>query len=397
MLTGELPLGRFDPPSVRGADTRLDPIVLRALEKAPARRFASAAEMGAALGAVSTRPAGPPPRRVPGRWVVGAAAVVLAGVAVVVTLAVRAGRGEGAAPPATPTPPSTAGGGGSGVKGPRENPPAGPHGKRLVEFRGANLVLSDRAAQALELSGPDRVKVETLMRATVASVVRMERSHSKVVKTDAGRVRVEVLPYVKEASDERARFARELSGMLTEKQRLSLSSGRPVSELSAEKGQPAEEFARWVEESSGGFDDLFSGSERGRVVEMWKEGGTYHLTDSASRARDPEQTGVSPTVFPPRYRPYWVLYGSESADLAELVAELQGGVGKDPGGRKRPGDRLRLAERIRTMPEGEARVRKLLEDAGMEAPAAAGPSQLAGRLEQLARSLQGLPELEEER
>jgi serine/threonine protein kinase/protein involved in polysaccharide export with SLBB domain len=50
MLTGELPIGRFDPPSMRAAlDPRIDEVVLRALEKDPARRYATAAEFGAAI------------------------------------------------------------------------------------------------------------------------------------------------------------------------------------------------------------------------------------------------------------------------------------------------------------------------------------------------------------
>jgi hypothetical protein len=46
MLTGELPLGRFPPPSrTPGVDERLDAVVLRALERAPAERFQQASEV----------------------------------------------------------------------------------------------------------------------------------------------------------------------------------------------------------------------------------------------------------------------------------------------------------------------------------------------------------------
>jgi hypothetical protein len=46
MLTGELPLGRFDSPSKRaGLDARLDRIVLRALASEPGRRYQRASEM----------------------------------------------------------------------------------------------------------------------------------------------------------------------------------------------------------------------------------------------------------------------------------------------------------------------------------------------------------------
>ena len=46
MLTGELPLGRFAPPSQKSAaDPRVDEVVLRALEKEKSRRYASAEEV----------------------------------------------------------------------------------------------------------------------------------------------------------------------------------------------------------------------------------------------------------------------------------------------------------------------------------------------------------------
>jgi serine/threonine protein kinase len=47
LLTGELPVGRFDPPSRRKPlDARLDDVVLRALEKDPERRYQRASQMG---------------------------------------------------------------------------------------------------------------------------------------------------------------------------------------------------------------------------------------------------------------------------------------------------------------------------------------------------------------
>jgi tRNA A-37 threonylcarbamoyl transferase component Bud32 len=46
MLTGELPLGRFDPPSKRAAvDQQWDQVVLRALEKEPSRRYQNVSEV----------------------------------------------------------------------------------------------------------------------------------------------------------------------------------------------------------------------------------------------------------------------------------------------------------------------------------------------------------------
>ena len=57
MLTGELPLGRFEVPSQKASvDARLDELVLRALEKNPARRWQNASEMRIQLDSLSGTP-----------------------------------------------------------------------------------------------------------------------------------------------------------------------------------------------------------------------------------------------------------------------------------------------------------------------------------------------------
>ncbi len=54
MLTGELPLGRFAPPSKKvQVDVRLDEVVLRALEKEPERRYQHASEVKTDVEAVA--------------------------------------------------------------------------------------------------------------------------------------------------------------------------------------------------------------------------------------------------------------------------------------------------------------------------------------------------------
>jgi serine/threonine protein kinase len=60
MLTGELPVGRFAPPGERArVDTRLDAIVLRALESKPADRYPSAAEFRRDVETVLAGPGAP--------------------------------------------------------------------------------------------------------------------------------------------------------------------------------------------------------------------------------------------------------------------------------------------------------------------------------------------------
>src|SRR6185295_3401165 len=61
LLTGELPVGRFEPPSHRKqVDARLDDVVLRALEKDPDRRYQRAGQMGKDVDRITTSsPAAP--------------------------------------------------------------------------------------------------------------------------------------------------------------------------------------------------------------------------------------------------------------------------------------------------------------------------------------------------
>ena len=57
MLTGELPIGRFAPPSSRvQVDVRLDDVVLRSLEKEPARRYQQVSQVKTQLDTISGSP-----------------------------------------------------------------------------------------------------------------------------------------------------------------------------------------------------------------------------------------------------------------------------------------------------------------------------------------------------
>ena len=62
MLTGELPLGKFAPPSSRKVevDVRLDDVVLRALEKDPERRYQHASQVKTAVDTIASSAAPPP-------------------------------------------------------------------------------------------------------------------------------------------------------------------------------------------------------------------------------------------------------------------------------------------------------------------------------------------------
>src|SRR5439155_18122623 len=63
MLTGELPLGKFQPPSQKvQVDVRLDEVVLHALEKEPARRYQQVSEVKTAVDTIATTAGAPTPR-----------------------------------------------------------------------------------------------------------------------------------------------------------------------------------------------------------------------------------------------------------------------------------------------------------------------------------------------
>src|SRR5712692_887719 len=60
MLTGELPIGRFAPPSKKvQIDVRLDEVVLRSLEKAPEQRYQHASEMKTDMETIASKSAAP--------------------------------------------------------------------------------------------------------------------------------------------------------------------------------------------------------------------------------------------------------------------------------------------------------------------------------------------------
>jgi hypothetical protein len=63
LLTGEVPMGRFDPPSRRvQVDLRLDEIVLRTLDREPDRRYQQASEIKTDVQTLQGQPASPPPK-----------------------------------------------------------------------------------------------------------------------------------------------------------------------------------------------------------------------------------------------------------------------------------------------------------------------------------------------
>ena len=101
MLTGELPLGRFAPPSHKvQVDVRLDEVVLHTLEKEPSRRYQHASQVKTDVETIAKSGVGPPPPPPPapgsGAWkvvaVIAAALMLILAIpvgAILLTLVVR--------------------------------------------------------------------------------------------------------------------------------------------------------------------------------------------------------------------------------------------------------------------------------------------------------------------
>ena len=102
MLTGEVPAGRFAPPSQRvHVDVRLDEVVLKALDQEPGRRYQRASEMKTDVDLLSAT-AARPRRRSPLPWI--AAGILLIAAAAAFFLTTRPEKKETAATPPPPPP-----------------------------------------------------------------------------------------------------------------------------------------------------------------------------------------------------------------------------------------------------------------------------------------------------
>jgi hypothetical protein len=271
MLTGELPLGRFQPPSRKARlDRRLDPVVLRALEKEPKRRYQSATEIRAALEKMSKDKEMPllnddeAPSRQRVSWLqqlglmVGAAVI-----AMVLFFGVRLhwpGR-SGRIPP-------------EALEAAKTAPPAeGP-------------VLSRRMSNALKLAPTQTQDVNRILRRYGQDFARLERRHTTRSKDETGHVHVTIQPFASEMSTFMDRLWTDLGAVLTADQ---LETAKSLH-----------------------FDRLFPHAGAETVnVELWTDStGEFHYVETEQRDTNSVSNtnvdhGVHPSPMPARYR--WFL------------------------------------------------------------------------------------------
>jgi serine/threonine protein kinase len=200
MLTGELPLGRFDAVTQKApVDPRLDAIVLRCLENDPRRRYSQVAELQAALAEVAAAPRhGPrvagsveasgverPPRRfrITAKSIAMAAAIALA---VYLVFPVREGPQRGLAQGDGQVSEGEQG------KSSPDSPPAAPAGTSPEEVsKGPDAKSPSPNADAAKSDAPKTEAPKTEKADRVSKRISVELDRGRV-RREEGQIRVQV-------------------------------------------------------------------------------------------------------------------------------------------------------------------------------------------------------------
>jgi tRNA A-37 threonylcarbamoyl transferase component Bud32 len=259
MLTGELPLGRFEPPSLKaGVDPRLDDIVLRALAKQPRRRYQNANEFRAAVEAATgyfhnlpgdmPRSAGRRKWRWLPRFALAAGTIWLA-VVTFILLKEHWAEQKSVLIPA----------------GALEAFAAGPEGVGLAR----------RTVTALNLSKEQVQNVNKILRRYQREFTALERRHTERSKNAAGHMVMTIPPFPQEMDELMGRMWTELATVLS-------------------AGQLA--LAKTLH-----FEKFFPHTGKKTVtVEIWQgDDGEYHYVEVSESAG---KNGGAAGMLPPRYR-----------------------------------------------------------------------------------------------
>ena len=277
MLTCELPMGRFEPPSRKTkVDARLDDVVLRALEKEPSRRFQSATQIRRAVEALAglepLEPvldvASPAPR--PSRWswlrqlglMTGSALIAVALYLVVRShlpsqSTVQTGKIPPAAVAALETTPETS---------PDTAPEARAPAMRLFK--------------SLDLTPAQTLEVNKLVRHSEQEFNRMERRHTERTKDAKGHVHVTISPFPFGMRNLMADVWTGLSATLNSNQLVKARSLR--------------------------LDHLFPHSGTNTVkVELWQDpNGDYHFAEEEKSGGVNSTNSPPPMAMPLRFRSF---------------------------------------------------------------------------------------------
>ncbi|HZM05006.1 MAG TPA: serine/threonine-protein kinase, partial [Candidatus Saccharimonadales bacterium] len=265
MLTGELPLGRFEPPSKKAAvDARLDDVVMCALEKDPQRRYQQAGHISTAVQTVTGSPALPVPpaalpvlKKEPAHWSYLRQFGLMAGVALLTVFFYVflkdhwPWRQSGRIPPGA-------------MEGFAANPEGPVVGKRIIN--------------ALHLTKPQTQDMNRIIRHSQREFVILERRWTEHTKDSAGHVHITIKPFPADMSVLMDRMWKDLAGVLSSEQ-LAVAQTLHLEKLFPHTG------------------------EQTVNVEIWREpDGEYHYVES--RESSSNALPVSLQHPPQRYRSY---------------------------------------------------------------------------------------------
>jgi serine/threonine protein kinase len=267
MLTGELPLGRFGPPSGKTvADERLDEVVLRALEKDPHRRYQQASEMRAAVETVTVPfqafPTQPPaPKEERRHWSFFRQFALMAGTALLAVFFYVLLKDHWPWKQNRPIPQSEYGTFSATSEAPLV-------GKRIIA--------------ALQLTKTQIPEVNRVIRRFQREFVGLERRHTEHTQDKAGHVHITVKPFPDDMQKLMARMWQDLGVILTPRQ---IATAHTLA-----------------------FEKFFPHAGAGAVrVEIWRDpNGEEHYVKSEDPGPNatPRVPGGTPTPMPPRYRSY---------------------------------------------------------------------------------------------
>ncbi|NOZ23275.1 MAG: serine/threonine protein kinase [Planctomycetes bacterium] len=340
MLTGELPLGRFAPPSQKvQVDVRIDEVVLRSLEREPARRYQNVSEVKTQVDTIAHSAEETPHRalRRPGR----AHKILVTGVLALIAIAAAV---FGAAVILSMV---------TGRVILRD-------GGETIQFGPDGPVVSVELAQTLDLRPMEEREVNKAIQEAYKKYLPLEAKHADVSRGKKGYVHVKVSPFSAELKAIQNRLWSKVDAVLDERQRAVARRHLPLREL-------------------------FPYGDMTANIEMWHKGLQYHWKEEAKGRLSSSSSSGSSTDLQGQYKRFWEaaqkMEGTDEATAVEKVkkafrnvaVKLARDICKQRGGKVNPevvADQIMLEHRVDlavTEKQAEDILAGMLDDAGNRA------------------------------